>query len=94
MAKQHDSKWTVDCARGRILRREGGGGQWLEGVVATPLGYVMVQSERGYTTLGAIVGGVEHSRTIGRDYSRLGLVRVAHRYIKELHEQQGERDHA
>lgn len=71
---------------------------YLDGVVYTPLGIVSVYSQgdakhRKFSSFRCILNGEYYLATVMKRYSKLGLSRVAHKFIKQAfaeQEQKGE----
>ncbi len=85
------SDWSYRVTEIANTVRLNGEHGYLEGVIITPLGMVWVYSEgagpqfdTGETTLNCVCGGVSHHRTINREYTKIGLARIANKFIKEV----------
>ena len=87
MSKTKESVQLVSKPNGYRLQRNtaDNGEVWWYGIVVTPLGYVHVHMEPGFTSLSAMVDSHEVNRFIrGKSFSRRGIVTVARRFIQEI----------
>jgi len=54
------------------------------GIIRTPRGHVIVQSEPGYTLFTVAIDGRGYRRQIDKGFSRRYLVTLAKRFVEEL----------
>lgn len=80
MSKHRDMQWGVYRPTGLIFTHE----NYLDGVVETPHGFVVVYSERSYASVRIIYAGRTHMRTWNRAFTKRGLAIVASRFANEV----------
>ena len=82
--------------RGYSLLRDRNGGEWIDGVVVLPEGFVhcYAQGDERYsnrTRLNFILNGVMHTRSFKVRYSKRGMVTKAKQFVAELIQPEEER---
>lgn len=86
--KAHNDSMAVRRSYGRIELRNSGSGNWHDGIVGTKHGFVAVYGEVGgdnpLTRFDFIWKGRLYMRTMRREYTKRGLVRLATQMAEDV----------